>query len=740
LLKSYTDSCATQTGTLGSTGANAACKSYVGAYDMSGRVREWVDSRVKRVQISGGSSRFSWTPYVGELVDNGVDRLFYRFNYLIPPASGFLGLLMGSDYVTSSAYEPQVDAETQLWEDTTTSSSITGFRCMALVKALMPTADQLALPQESTYATADVSGRRIPESRMVGDTRPETVQVIVTNEATPEGKVQINWREWRKQTSSSYTISYDIYRILEPTHLDARFVTSWGVPSFNSGTSTYPTAKPLDPLAVDASGNPIFTKIATVSSPSSTNCTSTASPISVPYTPTGTLPPLIYGAPPGGFPQNAPAEFCYEFDYTGSEAAHAKRMYMYMVVAKDNYGNQMPAMVQRFRTPYLTGGFHSGATAPFRHEYRWRRAAIGPVAEDYQEAKSVPQVMVHVPMDLSGFDRDYYIHKYEAYKASGNFENNSANTNLPVSVQNPGSLALPPIWVKNAAVCYAATEREPSIFPSECGALSTTATFGSKVGVLPLGYQAAADKAVSFATLWKGCRNTSLVVDDGATNYAYHLHSPTGAEVLKAADWGDSDFNDLIDAGQNPYLAAGTSVKAVENTVGGNANSCYVEAANSVTQTNVTGSRSNCISRYGAVDLVGNAWEINAERGGDQENQPNPRMNDNGIDGLWFNLADQGNDAALDNTRIDLLRSVPPDKYENNSPLTGAGLPILSTTKFKAMRYALPYSMPLGGGMRDLANSRGAGRFQRTSENFSGDTSYIGYNQPGLWFGGRCAR
>jgi hypothetical protein len=690
---------------------------------MAGNVREWVDARMEPEVVT----RLGWNPTIGKMVDNGIDRLTTRFHEIVPPSAG-LGLLLGSDFSASATYQKQVDAETQYWDTITNSASTYGFRCVSLVKALMPTADKLSLPQPPVYQT----GETIPEGRFVGDAQPEQVRVLVTDDTTPAGKIQIAWKAWSKTCSGSCSFTYDIWRIVEPTHQDYRGATAWALPAPAGGSSPYSAAKPLDPFAVlETTGASIWTdgeKVASGLAEGTNSCSLTSSVV---YPPASNLA--------------APTQAnCYEFSYTGTEAI---RMYMYLVVAKDNQGNYMPPMIQRFRTPYLAGDFSTGAKATFRQEMRWRRASIGAVAETYQSGLTNPEVMVYVPLDQSGHDRDYYIQKYEAYLATGAIADQSEpNSNMPL-VNTSGT------WKSDLAACHEATDRDPATFPTVCGNLATTAKLASKVAVAPLGYSSST--SAGYATLWKGCRNSNLVVADGANTYSYNLHLATGPEFVKAADWGDLDLNGKVDSGLHPWLAGDTVVNTTEFTSTAGSENCHTETnyqfagpdASRVQQAAVTGSRDNCISRYGAVDLVGNAYELTAERvtrsGSDGYYQ------DNGVDGLWLNQYEVPNrEPQLNGLYIDLIRGFP---YMATSPAASTSAGVLMTTIqgqwMSTDQGASTVGVGIGGGF-DSTYSAGsqfnrgthapASRFNRgldrTGQGGTGGSSGL------VFFGGRCVR
>ncbi|RYF39300.1 MAG: hypothetical protein EOO38_23495 [Cytophagaceae bacterium] len=201
---------------------------------------------------------------------------------------------------------------------------------------------------------------------------------------------------------------------------------------------------------------------------------------------------------------------------------------LHILVVEDAAGNSIVPSIQRYRSPYFVGPPPNASSVPFRLEPRFRRASVFLVDEYYQQAQSQPQIMVHVPMNLSGLDHDYYIHKYETSFYSGN----AYNYDPPGSEYWPlqGTTA---DWKADAGICHDVVLRTGVIDPVGCGngtlVNASTHKVQSKRGTYPLTY-------VVPGSLWKGCRNTTLSSGSG---FAYPLLLSTDSEWTKAADWED---------------------------------------------------------------------------------------------------------------------------------------------------------------------------------------------------------
>ncbi|MBC7531450.1 MAG: SUMF1/EgtB/PvdO family nonheme iron enzyme [Oligoflexus sp.] len=618
-----------------STGSASLCKSALGVQDMAGNLREWVDNRILQYSISGNSeSRFSYGPTIGRSISNGIDNIVQRFHTLDPGASG-LALTLGANFKTPTfADQKQYGTNVQTWTDPATANSdAIGFRCLGFRADTMPTISQLALPDEPKFVTGDLAtAGLIPENLYVKDSRWEQVAITIdgtTTDAVAEGRVNVTWTPWSKtscNTSGTCTASdaglvYKLYRFTEPNHQSIRPATPWALG--NSG-SNYASDKPIDPLAVDSSGTRLYTSsssdgtlIATIS-----NCV-TATPAN-----------------------------CSFADLSTKDGGNLNvgKIYNYILSAEDADGNAIVPSVQRYRSPYFAGPTLSGASA-FRLEPRLRRASVFLVDEFYQQNQTRPQIMVHVPMEKSGLDHDFFLQKYEASQYGGTVANNSPNGASDWPTHGTATS-----WVKNAAQCYDLFLQTGTFDLSSCGngtsINATTATVQSKQGTAPLA-------SIDQGAAWKACRYTTLADSSGKT---YSLQLATDAEWMKAADWGDSNQDGTIEASLNPFTGS-VSISSLESG-GSDATTirCHTDAnpwGNIASNSSGSGSTSSCRSRYGAADMVGNAFEITSGRVLDLQGQ------DNGVDGLWLGqsfLNTSGGGvtfASLNSGNYDLLRGLP---------------------------------------------------------------------------------
>jgi formylglycine-generating enzyme required for sulfatase activity len=640
-------------GAAANTGSAASCKSATGLFDVAGNLREWVDARMLPYSISGNTeSRFSYGPTIGLTQRNGIDNVTRRYHLITPGASG-LALALGADYSAASpADRKQYGASSvQTWQDATTTTA-TGFRCLAFAAGSAPVMDVLAQPTEPVYASTDYSGAAstwtIPENFYVKDTKPETLAITVngnTADATAEGDVTITWKPWTKTvctptcvTTAMTGATYRIYRFVEPTRSSERLATPWALAGgfFNP----YSADKPLDPLAVDGSGNLLYTA-ATADGrliKEDTNCTSTCT-----------------------FTDNVSAG-------TGFSV---RKIYDYLIVAIDSDGNQATAMTQYWRSPFFAGTPAIATAASFRLEPRFRRAAVFLVDEAHQQAQTQPQIMVHVPMDKSGLDHDFFMQKYEASGYGGSVVNNSpagppSSADFPLQATAGGSS-----WLGSAGKCQDLFQRTADVSDvTACGngtvVNTTSRTVQSKQGIAPL-------VSIDQGAFWKSCRNTTLSDDSGNI---YALSLPSDAEWMKAADWGDLDQNGTIDIGVNSGLVSATLENAAAD---GTTVRCHTDNNPASAYSSNSANTANCRTRYGAADMVGNVWEWTTGQIFTGAGL------DNGTDGLWFgqSLPTASNAVAAIGGKYNLFRAFPHasagsviadnvDYYYYNTALRGA--------------------------------------------------------------------
>ncbi|MBC7531405.1 MAG: SUMF1/EgtB/PvdO family nonheme iron enzyme, partial [Oligoflexus sp.] len=599
--------CNVSSGSAAAAGSAALCKNALGLQDMAGNLREWVDNRMLQYSISGNAeTRFSYGPTIGRTLPNGIDNIVRRFHKVDPGTSG-LAMTLGADFKTPSlADQKQYGAEAQGWTDpSTTSDTGIGFRCLGFRADTMPTMSQLALPDEPKFKTADLAtAGLVPENFFVKDNRWEEVAITVdgiTTDAVAEGRVNVTWQPWSKTTcntsgtcaASDAGLVYKLYRFTEPNHQSIRTPMPWAL---GNSSSNYASDKPLDPLAVDTSGARLFTSsssdgtlIATIS-----NCVN-----------------------------STPAN-CTFADLSTKDGGSllVGKIYNYILAVEDASGNAVTPMVQHFRSPYFAGPPLSSASA-FRMEPRLRRAAVFLVDEFYQQYQTRPEIMVHVPMEKSGLDHDFFIQKYEGAIYSGSVVNNPANGAGFWPLQGTAAA-----WVSNAAQCHDLFLQTGTFNLSACGNGSainpTTATVQSKQGVTPRIY-------IDQGASWKACRYTTIADSDGKN---YSLQLPSDPEWFKAADWGDSDQDGTIEASLNPFTGS-VATSTIESGAGDNTSiRCHTDyvPAGFIMNTNTSGagSTATCRSRYGAADMVGNVWEFTTGQIDGQSGL------DNGIDGLWY--------------------------------------------------------------------------------------------------------
>ncbi|MCX6125147.1 MAG: SUMF1/EgtB/PvdO family nonheme iron enzyme, partial [Proteobacteria bacterium] len=608
-------------GSASNTGAQSSCKTDLNVYDMAGNVSEWVDERMTAYSISGASeTRFSYGPTIGRIVKNGIDNLTRRYHQVIPGAND-LALALGANFSNTAPYGKQYGHDIETWQDPTVSATTIGFRCVAFPKGSMPTVTQLALPAEPIYTSADLPAStanwKVPENLYLKDTKPEAVTITVTqanasNTTVAEGSVSLTWDAWSKCTSalaggctsSTSGITYEVYRYIEPVKQDIRMATIWALNETDAGgtaaTNPYATGIPMDPLAVDSANTPLVSPVA---SGSDITCTSGV---------------------------------C---SWTDNVSFDTKRLYNYLVVAKDTSGSAVPARIQMYRSPYFTGDKASVASAFFRTELRLRRASVMLVDEDFQQAQTNPQIMVHVPLDKSGLDHDFYIQKYEAASTAG-VTNDTGAANNPESAVGMNTNT----WKNDAAVCQETFLRTMS-FSASCGSFTSNSTgtvLLSKQGTTPVVF-------INQGHSWRACHNTGVSDSSGSP---YYLALPTNAEWNKAADWGDVDLTGTIK--QHVLLAlVGTTIEGLEATITSPSGTCNSDT--NVASTSASAARLNCQSRYGVSELVGSVTEWVLDR-----TYANTGL-DNGVDGLWLSHAlksSAGQNASP--TGFDLLRGTVP--------------------------------------------------------------------------------
>jgi formylglycine-generating enzyme required for sulfatase activity len=611
------------------TGASSNCQTSLGLYDMGGNVSEWVDSRMTRYDINAqGESRFNFGPTIGRNLRNGLDNQTQRYHLLNPGING-LALAMGASFA-NQADRKQFGEDVQTWKDPILADSNVGFRCVGFRADDSPSPEVLALPNQPQYAASDISGPAstwtIPMRFYVKDAKPETVKVVVDgnlNDTVVEGRIQFAWSPWSKTvcdasgvcSTSAPTFTYQIYRFLEPNRKSIRTAIPWAI---GGADSSYAADTRLDPLATDMSGNRIFHAgtsagklISTISNCDAShlnNCQFTDSTSAA----TGFLPTLIYN---------------------------------YMIVVKDANGNEVLPQQQVFRSRYFAGNAPNADAASFRLEPRYRRASVLPIDEAYQSAQPIPQVMVHVPMNISGMDHDFFIHKYELSQFGGDYD--YATHDPPRADAYPVQSSS--TWTSRAARCNDIFMRtgvlDPS--PAACGD-----AFGSlHTAEWLLGSKAGTDRAWrDQGSFWKACRLVGLT-DSQSKIYGLTLSSDT--EWVAAADWGDVDQDGVID--QSVYTPnIGAIAKQIE---GGPADSTTVRCnTDSIPDGYIGGGDPrtiNCKSRYGVQDMVGNMTEWTSAAFVDGKGV------DDGGDGIWTDAVMPSAGGNIFNFGIDLFRGRP---------------------------------------------------------------------------------
>ena len=443
---------------------------------------------------------------------------------------------------------------------------------------------------------------------------------------------------------------------------------------------------PLDPLATDASGTQL--------------CKDT--------TWTATSVCAKVGTISGSACNSSTPSGCSFVDKNSTNKGFSgASIYNYIMVVRDGDGNYRVPQVQRYRSPYLTGDFSSTATATFRTEQRWRRAAPFLVDEARQHSatnqlQANPQTMVYVPMDSSGLDHDFFMHKYEASLYTGAASNGSPDATSAYPLQ---ALAGGSTWTNKAGSCFDLLQRTGSFNAAACGDGSNV---NASSGVLQSKQATTPQVSIDQGVFWKECANTGIT--DGSNN-VYYERLPTDSEWMKAAAWGDvaqqgtvtnTQFAGALGSGvgalesttlsltgdisgttisnissttgievgayiqSTSYINAGTTVASVVNAttitisatpatngIGrpltiqtlGNCNTNNLLAVASAGSTTA-----NCRSRYGAADMVGNVWEWTSGQ------HYTAAGFDNGVDGLWTGRTLTTTNNASFGTIFDLLR------------------------------------------------------------------------------------
>lgn len=444
--------------------------------------------------------------------------------------------------------------------------------------------------------------------------------------------VKISWVPWSKkvcnptcESVNESQFKYHIYRMIEPPKIDIRPATPWAV----TGGTDYISSIPLDPLAVDALSIPLYTPITTIdgvdcNNESLTGCT-----------------------------------FTDQLGLDPDTGWDPKKMYIYIMVVEDGDGNKQIAKIQRYRSPYFTAGIHQGGTSSFRTELRFRRAAAFLVDEAYQQTQAIPQIMIHVPMNMSGLDHDFYIQKYEGSSYSGSPDNTTNVTpildhaNLPLAADNSGN------WMSNAARCNDFFLRNLSMNDSSCKTSEatpvtngTSTIIQSKQGVAPL-------ISITQGAYYKACRDSYFIDKDG--NY-YYLELPSSGEWNKAADWGDVDQDGDIDQHFIKESLPTLVVADIEYKAARVAGGCNSDNQGTPLNTN-SATTINCRSRYGVADMQGNVREWIMERAYNFSTVG--AGFDNGMDGLM--LAPLMRISSGTPGQFDLLRGYAPVSGSNIS-------------------------------------------------------------------------
>ncbi len=627
-------------GVVGS-GLSLGCQSVAQVLDGAGNMREWVDARV----ISQSMTAFTRTVgnpaqvryldaynTAGRMLDNGIDRLTPIFRRFDAPYSA--ALLMGSGFSDSSPFTQQKDYNTQSWIDQDSGADLptnAGFRCIAFSPQTIIPALGLELPEETRYAhdpvtpalgdTPTIGGVAVaktdwtvPKNRYMriaadnfGDYRFERIS-IPSSPSASGGAITITWAPWEKSCGAtcSANFKYYVYRMQEPVAKDERLNPTWAVAGsrYSIGVS-----KPLDPLAVNSNLSSAWTPL-------------TGGPL--------TASSICNGSGP------------YKCSYIDNlSSTDARTAWIYVIVAEDEVGNRLAPQVQRFRTPHLTGRplylkFNDSRQSSFRMEPRLRRVSLALLDTTLTTLGKPTQRMSWVPMHLSGLDHDYYISSYELSAYAGVVND--------VSHEGPAStVGLSYFWRADASTCYERYLRT-GLIDVTCNNGGTSLKVQSVPAVTPISEQ-------DFGSYVAGCMNSN-VTDADTTQNDYRMRPVTTAEQNTAGDWGDFDFNDIVDKNDFAWpTLVGSSARTYE-TSGGN-------CTEGTFTLSPAGAKIKCRSMYGVYDATTNYHERSADKYYQDYGL------DNGIDGMGLAglekalVGQRGFNVGNNDTRWDLYNLSP---------------------------------------------------------------------------------
>ncbi|RZI56599.1 MAG: hypothetical protein EOP14_05685, partial [Pseudomonas sp.] len=622
---------------------------------MVGNLSEYVDYRLKPISVT----RFGSTQTVGTIVRNGIDNLTMQWPQATPGTSN-LALTMGS-FHNSKNYANSGNAQLGLFDASSAAWDGIGFRCMGVRADTVPSLAEMALVDQPKYTPADMieapSTRHVPENNFVGDDKPERLTVSIggnTTDNIAEGSISLSWVPWSKTvcdvsgscTSSNSGLTYKLYRFISPNFFSQKEgIMRWAM---GISGSSYTTETLIDPLGIDTSWNPSFTSassggkiVATI-----TNCDNVT-----------------------------PGNCSFTDSTAASNGFSANTIYEYVLVVGSASQNYRYADVQRFRSAFLIGGFAANfSQGASRLEPRFRKAAVFPFDKAYQEAQTIPQVMVLVPMDVSGLDRDVFMQKYEGSRYSGNY-----------STGGGGAPGLP----NSPTTCVDLINRTNTFPVVGCGVSTYTNVTGtiiqSRLNRTPA---ISHDRGDAF----KACWNSALV--DGA-GLSYRLHLPTLAEWFKAADWGDVDLDGTID--QNAFTGGTTSINTLQASSPADTSSirCHVDASPASAYNSGDANTANCVSRYGAENMIGNVAEWTMER------SQNKIAQDNGYDGFNYNQTFFPTSGSVTTLTYNLLSALP----RAGTATVYSDFDAYTTPPDNAQRYVS------AGGSWDPATYGAAGRF-----------------------------